>query len=135
MGRLAGPGKTHFSSNSNLLTTRISSAANPSAPITTVTGFPERLMMKTSACLRGRVWHLSPFLRMADREGILGFDGPGAVMFGEADFGIILDGFRRRQQDEHRSRSHLLSGLLNQLNADAFPLVRYPHRKVGQVTD
>ena len=24
---------------------------------------------------------------MADREGILGFDGPGAVMLGEADFG------------------------------------------------
>ena len=56
-------------------------------------------------------------------------------MLGETDFGIILDGFRRRQQDEHRPRSHLLSGLLNQLNADAFPLVRYPHRKVGQVTD
>jgi hypothetical protein len=72
---------------------------------------------------------------MADREGILGFDGPGAVMLGEADFGIILDGFRGRQQDEHRPRSHLLSGLLNQLNADAFPLVRYPHREVGQVTD
>jgi len=56
-------------------------------------------------------------------------------VLGEADFRIILDGFRRRQQDEHRPRSHLPSGLLNQLNADAFPLVRYPHSKVRQVTD
>ena len=72
---------------------------------------------------------------MADREGILGFDGPGAVVLGEADFRIVLDGFRRRQQDEHRPRSHLLSGLLNQSNADAFALMRYPHREVGQITD
>jgi len=68
-------------------------------------------------------------------QRLAGAENPGAFMPREADFGIIIDRFRRRAQNQHGARPHSVAGSVNQFDADAATLMRRVHRQIGEIAD